>query len=55
MSLVVQQEALIRLFVKKGIFSKEEFLEMAPDLPASAPSSNPSGVPGGVPGVPGGG
>src|SRR4030042_877427 len=28
MSQVVHQEALIRLLVKKGIFSKEEFLEM---------------------------
>jgi len=28
MSLVVQQEALIRLLVEKGIFSKEEFLKM---------------------------
>jgi len=27
-SLVVQQEALIRLLMKKGIFSKEEFSEM---------------------------
>lgn len=28
MSQVVQQEALTRLLVKKGIFSKEELLEM---------------------------
>ena len=28
MSQVVQQEALTRLLVDKGIFSKEEFLEM---------------------------
>ena len=28
MSQVVSQEAVIRLLVKKGIFSKEEFLEM---------------------------
>jgi hypothetical protein len=28
MSRVVQQEALTRLLVEKGIFSKEEFLEM---------------------------
>jgi hypothetical protein len=28
MSQVVQQEALTRLFVEKGIFNKEEFLEM---------------------------
>ena len=28
MSQVVQQEAIIRLLVQKGIFSKEEFLEM---------------------------
>jgi len=28
MSQVVQQEALIRLLVEKGIFSKKEFLEM---------------------------
>jgi hypothetical protein len=28
MSQVVQQEALTRLFVEKGIFTKEEFLEM---------------------------
>jgi hypothetical protein len=28
MSQVVQQEALTRLLVKKGIFTKEEFLEM---------------------------
>lgn len=28
MSQAVQQEALIRLLVEKGIFSKEEFLEM---------------------------
>jgi len=27
-SLVVQQEALIRMLMKKGIFSKEEFSEM---------------------------
>jgi hypothetical protein len=27
-SLLVQQEALIRLLMKKGIFSKEEFSEM---------------------------
>jgi hypothetical protein len=27
-TLVVQQEALIRLLMKKGIFSKEEFSEM---------------------------
>ncbi len=27
-SLVVQQEALIRMLIKKGIFSKEEFSEM---------------------------
>ncbi len=29
MSQVVQQEALTRLLVEKGIFTKEEFLEMA--------------------------
>jgi site-specific recombinase len=28
MSQVVSQEAIIRLLVKKGIFSREEFLEM---------------------------
>jgi hypothetical protein len=28
MSQVVSQEAIIRLHVEKGIFSKEEFLEM---------------------------
>jgi uncharacterized protein YqgQ len=28
MSQVVQQEALTRLFVEKGIFTKEEFWEM---------------------------
>ena len=28
MSLVVSQDAVIRLLVEKGIFSKEEFLEM---------------------------
>jgi hypothetical protein len=28
MSQVVSQEAVIRLLVKKGIFTKEEFLEM---------------------------
>ena len=28
MSQVVSQDALIRLLIKKGIFSKEEFLEM---------------------------
>jgi len=28
MSQVVQQEALTRLLVEKGIFSKDEFLEM---------------------------
>ena len=28
MSQVVQREALIRLLVEKGIFTKEEFLEM---------------------------
>ena len=28
MSQVVQQEALTRLFVKKGIFTREEFLEV---------------------------
>jgi hypothetical protein len=28
MSQVVQQEALIRLAVEKGIFSREEFLKM---------------------------
>jgi len=28
MSQVIQQEALTRLLVEKGIFSKEEFLEM---------------------------
>jgi len=28
MSQVVQQEALTRLLVEKGIFNKEEFLEM---------------------------
>ena len=28
MSQVIQQEALTRLLVKKGIFTKEEFLEM---------------------------
>jgi hypothetical protein len=28
MSQVVQQEALTRLIVEKGIFTKEEFLEM---------------------------
>jgi len=28
MSQVVQQEALIRLLMEKGIFTKEEFLEM---------------------------
>jgi uncharacterized protein YqgQ len=28
MSRVVQQEALTRLLVEKGVFSKEEFLEM---------------------------
>lgn len=28
MSQVVQQEALTRLLIEKGIFSKEEFLEM---------------------------
>jgi uncharacterized protein YqgQ len=29
MSQVVQQEALTRLLMEKGIFTKEEFLEMA--------------------------
>lgn len=29
MSQVVQQEALTRLLMEKGIFSKKEFLEMA--------------------------
>jgi hypothetical protein len=29
MSQVVQQEALTRLLVEKGIFTKEEFLEIA--------------------------
>ena len=29
MSQVVQQEALTRLLIEKGIFTKEEFLEMA--------------------------
>jgi uncharacterized protein YqgQ len=29
MSQAVQQEALTRLLVEKGIFTKEEFLEMA--------------------------
>jgi uncharacterized protein YqgQ len=28
MSQVIQQEALTRLLVEKGVFSKEEFLEM---------------------------
>lgn len=28
MSQVVQQEALTRLLIEKGIFTKEEFLEM---------------------------
>jgi hypothetical protein len=28
MSQVIQQEALTRLFIEKGIFTKEEFLEM---------------------------
>ena len=28
MSQVISQEAIIRLLVQKGIFSKEEFLEM---------------------------
>jgi len=28
LSQVVSQEAIIRLLVKKGIFTKEEFLEM---------------------------
>ncbi len=28
MSQVVQQEALTRLLIKKGIFTREEFLEM---------------------------
>jgi hypothetical protein len=28
MSLVVSQDAVIRLLVEKGIFTKEEFLEM---------------------------
>ena len=28
MSQVVSQEAIIRLLVQKGVFSKEEFLEM---------------------------
>ena len=28
MSQVVQQEAITRLLIKKGIFTKEEFLEM---------------------------
>jgi len=28
MSLVVSQDAVIRLLLEKGIFSKEEFLEM---------------------------
>jgi hypothetical protein len=28
MSQVIQQEALTRLLVEKGIFTKEEFLEM---------------------------
>jgi len=28
MSQVVQQEAITRLLIEKGIFSKEEFLEM---------------------------
>jgi hypothetical protein len=28
MSQIVSQEAIIRLLVEKGIFSKEEFLEM---------------------------
>ena len=29
MSQVVQQEALTRLLIEKGVFTKEEFLEMA--------------------------
>jgi hypothetical protein len=29
MSQVIQQEALTRLLVEKGIFRKDEFLEMA--------------------------
>jgi len=29
MSQVIQQEALTRLLVEKGVFSNEEFLEMA--------------------------
>ena len=32
MSQLVSQEAIIRLLVKKGIFSKEEFLEMVKEV-----------------------
>jgi hypothetical protein len=32
MSQVVQQEALTRLLIEKGIFTKEEFLEMVGEV-----------------------
>jgi hypothetical protein len=36
MSQVVQQEALTRLLIEKGIFTKEEFLEMVEELDCQA-------------------
>jgi hypothetical protein len=45
MSQVVQQEALTRLLVEKGIFTKEEFLEMVKNQRIKMKRrKNPSGV-----------
>jgi hypothetical protein len=45
MSQVVQQEALTRLLVQKGIFTREEFLEMVRVVDGEMKRrKNPSGV-----------
>jgi len=43
MSQVVQQEALTRLLIKKGIFTKEELLEMVKVVDREM-KSNPKGI-----------
>ena len=44
MSQVVQQEALTRLLVEKGIFTKEEFLEMVRVVNQEMKRKNEKGI-----------
>jgi uncharacterized protein YqgQ len=43
MSQVVQQEALTRLLIKKGLFTKEEFLEMVKVVDRKMKTENKGG------------